>query len=91
VNILTRKFRHGDLKINLEDVSSFRKERNTIFSCSEEIANRYNIDNTRRIFAYKALLDYYIEHGESKCDTDFLYDNTLKKIYVDKSNFYYSE
>ena len=91
VSILTRKYRHGDLKIKLQDVPSFRKENHSVFSCSDEIANRYNIDNTRRIFAYKALLDYYIEHGETKCDTDFLYDNMLKKIYVDKDGVYYSE
>ena len=91
VSLLTRKFRHGDLKINLDEIPSYRKETNTVFSCTDEIANRYNIDNTRRIFAYKALLDYYIEHGETKCDTDFLYDNMLKKIYVDKDGVYYSE
>ncbi len=91
VNLLTRKYRHGDLKISLKDLPSYKKDYNTIFSCSDEVAKRYNIDNTRRIFAYKALLDYYMVYGREKCQTDFFYDNCLKKIHENNLGFYYTE
>lgn len=77
-----RHRKYGPLTVEVDKLEGERKEKTSLYAPDKYTNKNFYLNETRRTFLYKAMLDYYLIHGEENTLEHFTFNGIVKKIHI---------
>lgn len=83
ITSLIRKRKYGSFEFDTSTLKEERLTQTSLYMPDKHTLKNFSLNPFRRSMLYKAMLDYFLIHGEEKTLNEFTYDKVIKKVQED--------